>query len=259
MTLPLHGFPDWQGSLQTADLVSINQFQVVNAGAAFSSSVFDTRIYSSYSIKVDTTANVIATAFNPWNISVTWTADPAGTQVVYREKYQIFGDGLGSVAFPWNYGRLELQDAVHGAYLFVTCTNAGTDQGLVTISVYGNSRSLGRRYVTNSATTVPSSVDLDTGLLMSTTVNNGAGVQTNAIMPLSPGPALVHRLAGASPYSLTFVTGTGAFIVQFQCPAGSENYNEIYLPRSAVRVNFNNVGGVIGALVLHVTSGRDNW
>ena len=58
MTLPLHGFQDWQNPLHTADLQTDVNSTNINAGAQFTLPVFDMRFYQSFNLMVSATSNI---------------------------------------------------------------------------------------------------------------------------------------------------------------------------------------------------------
>lgn len=259
MTLPVHGFTDWQGSLQTADLISANVGQNVNAGAFFTSSIFDMRGFSSYSSKVDTVLTGAATSFGAVNIVFSWTMDSAGTLPIYTETYQIFPNTLGSATFPNVYGRLVLQDAVHGPYLFITVNNAGPDQLFATISVTGNSRSLGRRYVQNLPTGSATGDPATYGRLYATAYGLAAGNSQTAIFPMSVGPVGIRFQVVTSTAVINLTAPDGNLIHAYNMGVGTDAHLVEYFPRCAVKMTLTNNGGVAGAGVVEFSAGRENW
>lgn len=259
MTAALHGFPDWQTSLRTADLVSIGDTQTIIAGGGNVATIFDMRAYSSYSTNLLALCNAAATNWNPITITISWYPDQAASTTLYSETYQIFADSSGSVGFPAAYGRFFLQDAIHGPWFTVSVSNNGPMDITLVTNVLGNSRSIGRRYVQNPSTYIDSVTVADSGLLLSVAPVLAGGASLDTIIPMAPGSVGMRMQTIAKAGVFAFFTPRNVSIQGYNMALGLESHSVTQLPRTAVRANITNSAGAVGQFVWEIASGRDNW
>jgi hypothetical protein len=244
VTLALHGFQDWQQSLQTADLSVNISSQAIGAHNFFNSQVFDMRQYSSYALMFEIKTVAAATQYDHVSITMVWTSDAAATQIEFEENYHIFAQDSAFGAFQSDYGRFEIQDMVHAAFLQVVVENDSPDNCTANFNFYGMSRTIARRYLANPFAFSGVGIDFNDRLLVAqTNTAIGAGVTHNYLLRMAPGRASVQWFCAAATvqFHLFMPDGTGFFI--WQPAAGVSLYQDIALPRSAVRLAVFNFGG----------------
>jgi hypothetical protein len=245
MTAALHGFPDWQTSLNTADLVVNQAGNPLNGGGGFFNiGPFDMRLYSSYSVMAEVKTNALATGYNHISMTMIWTSDLGGTNIVYEENFHWFAQDSGFGAFQTDYGRIENQDTIHGPYLRVVFENGGPDNSTCNFNFYGNSRTIARRYLANPFAFSGVGIDFNDRMLVSVlSVALAAGASHNYILRMAPGRASVQFFnnVATGQFQIFMPDGTGTFI--WQPAAGVSLYQDITLPRSATRLRVFNFGG----------------
>ena len=260
MTLPLHDFPDWQQSLQTADLAQSVTNQALNAGNFFSLPVQDMRAYSSFSVQVEVSTVAAPTAYNGIGIVMDWRDAASVGNAIYEDVYWIFPKGVGGGVFNTDNGRFECQDAVHGPFCRVTLFNNGVDNCTTDIRLFGNSRALGRRYVQNTPNTGGVAVDMQSSILIANGSNLGPGATETKLLRMAPGPVTVVLQTGAAgPYTFNMFDPLGLLFYQEVVAAGAAPIHDIILPRCAVRFAAVNTAGVANGYFASLVSGRDNW
>jgi len=260
MTQTLHDFPDYQGSLTTADLDATFGTSNLAGGVPITSSVLDMRSYNSYSIRAWARQNAAGTAFNPCRLDMYWYADQAAGRELYRERIGWWGSNNNVGAFASQLGRLYIHDATKGSFLQFEIYNMGPDTLSCSNDVSGRSRSLGMRYVQNMSDSI-AILDLfrSSNLITSGGVALAAGATANYLAPLAPGLAHVRLAAITTPHTFIFTDGAGQDIGSFVLAVGAEVRELIALPQSGIKVSVTNTGGVIGTHIVNVVSARDNW
>lgn len=260
MTLPLHDFPDWQRDLATADLIVNQSSQALNAGNFLNLAAQDLRPYSSFAVEVDVTTNAAPTAWNGIGISIGWKDLASLGKAIYDDVYFIIPKGVGG-AFATDNGRFELQDAVHGPFLFVSLFNAGVDNCTATINLYGNSRALGRRYVQNVAVASGGfSIDVSSSQLLS--VNStplGAGAVIETAVRMAPGVAYTRMQSVVGAMIFQYFTPNGKEINGFNVAAGQDLHTDLALPRSAVICRVTDTSGAPNNYQWMLTTSRTSW
>lgn len=244
MSLPLHDFPDWQASLDTADLVVNLTSQALGGGGFVNSVILDMRSYSSYSLTVKVTTNAAATQYNQIQIYTFWTQDNAGATRMYMDNFEIFAADAGFGAFTSVFGRFDIQDAVHGAFLQISVVNTGADNCTLDLNIYGNSRTIARRYLSN-----PSWFDgigsgfNDRALLGEIGTAIGAGVTVSRLLRLAPARASFILFNALATVQWRLLRPDGTTIGIWQPAAGVALAFDYSLPRTATRLTINNFGG----------------
>lgn len=255
-----------QRSLLAPDLQVSSGPQTVNGGATFNLPIQDMRAYQSFSVNIDITTIAAGTGWNPIGIAVVWLQNGSGAPnpVVYEDIYWIFANNNGSGGFPNQNGRFLLQDTVHGPFLRVVIFHNGVDNATVNMSIYGNSRSIARRYVGNhpnvggvSSTALD---DFDSVLYSNGFFVNAGAFVDGGIIRMAPGPATIKFIAGsASPLTFSMYSPSGNQFLSENLLAGGSLLIPYTLPRMATLLKIFNSGGVNNNFLALITTGRDNW
>lgn len=260
MTQTLHDYPDWQQSLNTADLDANITSSVLGAGGTVVMTAKDMRNYSSFGLHVFARQNALGTAYNPVHVNLLWSSTAAGARRPYRERYGIWASNNGLGAFASSLGNLFLADSVKGAWLTIEVVNNGPDALVCDIDLTGNSRSQGRRYLTNDSDSISfAAVFADSLLVSASAVALGAGATATYLLPLSPGLARARMVATTTIHLFNFFDIYGNDLGSYVGAAGSDVHDFLALPKSAVQATVQNVGGVAGTHFLQVVTARDNW
>ncbi len=260
MTQSLHDYPDWQGSLNTADLDVTAQSVVLGVGSAVSLAPQDMRNYSSFSVHVRVSQAGAATAYNGCAVSLLWAANNAGARRPYREVYGIWAEDNGAGAFACLLGDMYLNDSVKGSWLTVAVDNYGADVLACTIDLAGNSRSQGRRYLTNPHNSIALiDVFANSSLINANNVALAAGATATYLVPLSPGLARVRMVAITTTHFFSFFDIMGRDLGSWVGVAGSDFHEFVALPHSAVKMVVTNNGAVAGNHYVNLVTARDNW
>lgn len=245
--------------MMTADLVQSATNQQVNAGNFFNLPQQDMRLYSSFSVQVEVTTVGNATAWNGIGIALDWRDQAGVGNAIYEDVYWIFPRSPGG-AFAQENGRFECQDAVHGPYLNVALFNNGVDNVTTDIRLFGNTRSLGRRYVQNTPNTGGVSIDPLSSLLVSDGVTPlGAGAAINRIARLAPGIAYTRMQSLGGTMNFDYITPDGRTIEGFGLAAGQDLHTSLALPRTAVRCRVTDTSGAANNYQWFLTTTRNNW
>lgn len=242
MTLALHGFNDWQDPLHTADLQTAVQTLSIVTGATSQTAIFDMRPYSSFGI------NLTAVSHTPpqtnWNgiaYSVEWYSDAAGSQPIYEDSGKFLVQDSGG-AFVTRFGTVEINDAVHGPYMQVTIVNQGPDTNDVSYRIFGNSRSMGRRYLINKPNGINPTVTGIEGILPPIGGFVAPGATFTNAQPMLPGQCTLSVQTGNSAFTVLLTDPTGVGFWQTNIPANANNNYFLPLPRSAFLVKLTNTG-----------------
>jgi|SRR5882672_8295996 len=249
------------GGLQRS-LVPSPQSTVLTAGGFINPPPFDMRPYQSFGIAFDCQSVNNATNFNGLLIQLVWSDDSTLQHVVFEQHYEIFGADK-NITFGI-YGRFELQDAVHGAFLSIFIESLGPDNLNTLLDVLGSARILGGAYVRNRATSIstpPSllsgaALDLDDTFL-DNNVTLAAGGASNIIIPMRPGPVNIYLQSGAAPANFFFNSPQGKLIWFTSILAGVISpINMIIFPTTAIQLVINNTGGVTSTTRVSCTVSR---
>jgi hypothetical protein len=259
MTLPLHGFADWQTSLRTADLQSLQSGVIVNSIDSANSPELDMRAYSSYSIAISATTTGVPTGIGNVEISIGWYVDPVIGGIIWEEYYEIFPRNVAGGVFLNTNGGLLVQDSVHGPYLFVIIQNLGPDQISLDITVLGNSRTLSRRYVAPYENSGSAMFNTDASMPNVASAAIGAGLTVNFMWPIAPGLKTLFVQTLTSPMLYQFFTPSGRFIGFIRTIVGAEFIQQIAFPRTAVRVQITNTGAIGGIATIGGATTAETW
>lgn len=259
MTLPLHGFQDWQNPLHTADLQTDVLSTNINAGAAFTSAVFDMRGYQSMSLMMSAISNVSPpTGFGNMCYQIQWWANAAGTQIVYEERYSIFPQGAGG-AFASSRGRAMHRGPVLGPYMSITIANAGPDQIGAAYRVLGNTKPVYARTYINTDINGQSFLDDDEGAFSYSAVGVAVAATVNFIVPMRKGLLNVEFIATVGPWTISFTTPNGTIIYFDNALAAGNTIAQFVTPNSALKLAAFNGGGGVANIQALLSSEQRNW
>lgn len=259
MTLPLHGFQDWQNPLHTADLLTDTTSTNINGGGDFVTPiVYDMRNYQSCSIMVSASDTGAATSFGSVTFTVSWWANAAGSQIVYKEKYEFFPEN-NTAGFASAFGRVMIHDAVHGPYMTIVVHNGGADQILFAWRILGNTRTIGKRYLINCSVSDGATSEDASGVIPEIVANLAAGATVDQVIPISPGPAFMRVFTQGAAGTFTAFSPRGAKVLEFIQAAGVAIYPLVALPRSALRLHVVNTGAVLAQYVWTVSQSTEAW
>lgn len=254
MTTPLHGHPDWQESLGTAELLVTQTNQNIAATNSLTTAVLDMRPYSSFGVSTLAIVNAAITAFNASMLSMTWYDDSVLTNQIYRDSYATINFNSTASAFDCTNGRATLQDNVRGPFCVVDFFNAGPQQAIMDLIVYGNSRDVGGRTLREEFGNFTFPQPWTSAILASDAFVIGAGVTRTRVLPMAPGLANINLNAAAAPANVT-LTGAGGRV--FWIANGVVNLREtIALPDETSILRFTNAGGVNLTGSMYVTATR---
>lgn len=244
----------------TADLAVSVTNQALNAGNFFNLTKQDMRPYQSFFVQVEVSTVAAPTAYNGIGIALDWRDGPGVANAIYEEVYWIFPRGVGGGAFNTDNGRFECQDAVHGPYLSVALFNNGVDNCTTDIRLFGNTRSLGRRYVSNTPNTGGVAIDPLSSLLLSDTVTPlGAGAAINRLVRMAPGFAHARMQSLGGTMNFDYLTPDGRTIEGFGLAAGQDLHTDLALPNTAVRCRVTDTSGAANNYQWFLTTARDSW
>lgn len=260
MTLALHGYPDWQNPLATADLSSLQTNPTIGIFSNFNSTIIDMRAFNSYALRINAATVAAGVAFNECRVTVLFGDDAALTNITYLEVFSIFTDGNGSVGFPSTNGRLNIQDAVHGPFMRVTVDNNSVQSISASIEILGHSRTIARRYVGNESSNGSFNVDnLSSQLLSVSGAGLGAGAFVDHLLRMAPGPVTVNILGNPGALQVAFFLPSGTQFFFFNTVGGTNFITPMNFPRTAVRLRVTDISGAGNSYYAYVTSGRENW
>lgn len=260
MTLPLHGFPDYQRSLQTADLVVSATNQALNAGGFFNLPIQDMRLYSSFILQMDVTTVAAPTAYNGIAVVCDWRDAAALGNPVFEDVHWIFPRGVGGGVFNCDNGRFEQQDAVHGPYLSIALFNNGVDNCTTNIRLFGHTRSLGRCYVRNTPNTGGVAVDERSTVLFAGNAFIGPGAFQDNLIRMAPGPASLMLITGAaSTMTFQLYTPRGDLVYSEPVAAGATQLRQWDLPKTALKFEIINTGGANNNYTAAITANGQDW
>lgn len=259
MTLPLHGFQDWQNPLHTGDLQTDVSSTNVNGGNQFTTGVFDMRPYQTASIMFSALSNVIPkTQFGHVDVQVLWYANAAGTQIIYQDRYPFFPQGAGG-AFATDLGRVMLRCPVMGPYMTLQFSNNGADQVAFAWRILGNTKPCERRHLINTDINGHTAFNRDAGQLVSINANLGAGLSTYVTVPIYQGVVGMRLQAVTQPFIFQFTAPDGSSIQGWNIAAGSENHQLQAYPRMGAIANVINTGAGNGTGVWEVSCNGQVW
>ena len=250
MTLALHGFPDWQTSLNTGDLQVVTSNQAVGGGGFVFLDQLDMRLYSSCIIRADCLLSVAPTVFNPVELDVQWCEDVAGTTTTWEDAVHFFaGNNTGS-GFDSDTGRLLLQDVVHGPYLQVLLGHNGADDCAFTLTVYGHTRSIPGQYLMETRASLAGSTDVADLVVANIATTVGVGLSKFHTTRVNPGKAYLLLTAAGAPVTLTMFHADGRTLDQFVAAVAVRQ--EIHLPRAGLKFQVANAGGALATYTLRI-------
>lgn len=254
-----HGFPDFQPSLDVADLIVNQQGVSLPNASGITLGTFDMRRYSSYGVELEVVTNALATAYNGIEIGIAWYLDSGTTKILYEDVNGIFARDVGAGAFFNDAGRFEIQDNVHGPYMILVAFNLGPDNCTVDFNLMGTSRTLNRRYTRNPSSSGGFGIDLlDSKLLVVNGGVVGVGANQNRIVRYAPGPCWLSMTVAAAPGAFRFFDVEGIDVGGFFANIAGQTQAMIQLPKSAIRVNVANGGGVPMTYSIVMVTGRDS-
>lgn len=257
MTASLHGFPDWQTALNTADLESYSDLQTILNGASFSSPIFDMRPYQSYYIQSKSVISNITAAFNNVTTQLIWWNDSVGSVDIYRENYTVHPFYANASVVDVPYDALNIQGPVQGPYLQVILQNGGPAANVCSVRVLGNSRSLPGTFVRETGIVSPIVYSsTDTKLIDFVQSING-GVTVTKPLRISPSQVYVSLLTTGQQGIFTFTAADGQTVDQFVVPPNTTLRQMIQFPRQSIRVGVQNTAGVAATYVVRATAAFD--
>lgn len=217
-----------------------------------SQSNLDMRGYKSFSLSVTATKQGLTSAnLDPVQIRLTWFTQTGG--FVYHEVYGWFADDRGGPAIAQNYGTLDINDSVHGEFLNISLTNitGNLDNVAFSGSVWGSTRDVGRQYVRNSNST-GFGIAIDGTLpIINQSIAGAATVTT--LWPMQTGPIsfFVDTFNSTVAGALVLLDANGTqLLIQVYAAGGFFGPFTFNPPRSAIRCNFQNNGGVAGTYIV---------
>lgn len=254
-----HGYPDFQPSLDVADLTVSQQGVALPNTSGITLGTFDMRRYSSFAVEMEVVTNALATAYNGIHIGTAWYIDQAATKIIYENVDGIFARDVGAGAFFNDAGRYELGDNVHGPFMKLVAFNLGINDCTVDFNLYGTSRQLARRYVRNPSSAGGFGIDaLDSRLLVNTGQVVAVGATHTDIVRYAPGPCWLSATVAAAPGLFKFIDVTGLDVLGFYAAINGEVHFNVQLPKSALRVAVSNGGGVAMTYSINMVTGRDS-
>lgn len=256
MSLPLHGFPDWQDPLHTGDLQTDVQFQPLAIFQSFDTPVYDMRAYQSMSLMASLVANPgPKTNFGDFEFQMNWFANAAGTQIIYQDRYAWLPQGAGA-GVATSTGRTMYRGPVMGPYLKMTAFSNNNYTCDFSWRLLGNTKPTTQREIINTDVNGQAANDQDIGCLGRFNNNLAAAGNTAVPYPLAPGPAIVSLIAGAAPLKFEFNSANNNTFQTYDLPANTEQHPLVILPKTAFVVVITNTGGVLGSYLIEVTSAR---
>lgn len=259
MTVPIHGFPDYEKSLDRADTLLSSGTQAIAAAGSFDIPSLDMRTFESYTLFMQSVNFVPATAWNGIVASMGWTPIGAAGGMRYLEQYEWFTNGQGSVGFPNDEGGIVIQDHVHHAFLNVRVFNEGADQVTFSWEAHGHARPMTRRHMLVYRTDAMQNRRAYRGQLLTLNAALGAGGTSDTLLQIAPGLVSMRQQAVTAPMVMQFLSPTGASIQGWNIAAGVESHTLAGLPRMQVRASVVNSGGVGGTAVWEITSVGEDW
>jgi len=260
MTLPVHGFTDWQIPLFTADLQTDVLSTDVNPAATFTTAVFDMRAYQSFSLMVSAVSNIVPkTGYGDIEYQVQWFANSFGSQIVYQRRYAFLPQG-STGGFATSLGRVMHKGPVMGPYMSITVLNNGPDQVSFTYRILGNTKTTTQDVLINTDVNGHGAFPNDQGMLVRTgSIPVGAGITFNFLMPMAYGPAGIFVQTGAQAFTVTVIDPTGTIIWQDGVPATTFRFTKISLPQASCQLTIQNTGAAAANIIASVVSERENW
>lgn len=259
MTLALHGYPDWQRKLATADLQVTAQSTSLATLTSIQTAILDVRAYSSFVLRVNAQMVPVPVAWGHIYISVEWFADAAGTLIVHQDTYRTIPSSNAGTAFDNAAFDLSVGDAIRGPYVQVTEYNAGPQTVAAEIVFLGTSRQLGRRYLRQNQQDASGVFRETSGPLLSTGTVLGAGVAVTLPIRCTNGAALLTLDTGAGGtylYSLSTPDGRGLY--RQNVAAGSYTPVTIQIPDTASLFMAQNTGAAPNNFIaIFSQDGRD--
>lgn len=255
MTIPLHGYPDWQQPLATTEKLATTGTGVVAPAASITTGVIDMRPYSSCDIVTQATVVGAPTAFGTILVTMQWSMFDDETNICWRDGHTTHPFSNTGGAFDVLPLTVYAQDNVRGPYLVVRLFNLGPDNVNASILVYGNSRTLSGPSVRQDRSTGAAAVGAVSPLLISETTNVAVGATRTTPLALAPGLAHLTIAATAAPANVTLTGASGRLIVNL---AGIASFREqIILPDESTILRVANAGGVIMTQTAYLDSLRN--
>jgi len=243
MTVPMHGYPDWQNPLATTEQLTVVETSVVAPAGSISTGVIDMRPYSSCDIVTQATVVGAPTAFGTVLVTVQWSIFDDETDICWRDGHTTHPFSNGGGAFDVLPLTVYAQDNVRGPYLVVRTFNLGPDSVNANIIVYGSSRTLSGPSVRQDRSTGVAAVGSVSPLLISETTAVAIGATRTTPLAMAPGLAHISVTATAAPATVTLTGASGRLVLSVAGIAAIRE--QIILPDESTILRVANAGGVI--------------
>lgn len=209
---------------------------------------FDVHVFATYYLEMFAVTSGAATGYNPCKVLLSWYSTPQALSdnLLYQDEAEWFAD-TNSGGFQVFHQDLELQDQMHGPYLFIQFFNESPTNDTVNLSynLQASSRAIGQPYWRQH-----DSIDGTIEFLPVTALANGQSVTIPC--SFTYGRISQRIAAGAGGLGVNISYGTLGVADSFNLVANTALMKEIIVPKRALSINIFNGSGVASSYTVQL-------